>query len=650
MKFGILIIFIICFSHNVFSQEDVIIENIIENLHNETYTSPEIDIIEYYKENPMNLRYISASELSKLPGISYIVAEKILNLVKNNPKISNRSIADSTGITPEAEILLDNCTINIEDLSYHKKMALNIRSRLNQKFKETKGISSHNYLGDDIDLYNRISALYDKYEICGIINKNSGEQNFDEFKSGYFMYSDKQNKIIIGDFYADYGFGSLLWKQFPVRKGSDIISPILKKGSGISAYRSTIDFAYFRGISSQTNFNLSDDFSIRLSGFYSARKKSSTIDYDKNQVTSMYLSGYYRTESEIEKKDNLFEKAISGNIELSSNFGLIFGATVLTLDYSLPINTNSSSQFSGKNGNLFSTYSQYRFSNNMIGAELSFDANSNKFINLGFVHSVENFDLAISTRYIDENFRSPYGYFFGELSYPTNEKGIYTGINYKFNKKINLALYSDIYSSMARTFTIPGIVSGIDLFSEFRYNFQKKSNINLRLRYEKKTDLITNNNTERLLTESKKASLRIDFNFEIYNDLKTRFRAEYSNYSNELNINNGYGLLSFIEIKYKLNNKFSLGSRYTIFSTKDFNSVIYQYEYNMPGLIRSTPLYGEGSRILIFSEFSPLDFLKIYTMLTSTNKNNVNTLGTGNEQINSNYDTRGFLQFELKLR
>ena len=82
MKFGILIIFIICFSHNVFSQEDVIIENIIENLHNETYTSPEIDIIEYYKENPMNLRYISASELSKLPGISYIVAEKILNLVK----------------------------------------------------------------------------------------------------------------------------------------------------------------------------------------------------------------------------------------------------------------------------------------------------------------------------------------------------------------------------------------------------------------------------------------------------------------------------------------------------------------------------------------------------------------------------------------
>jgi hypothetical protein len=632
------------------TQQDVTIENLIENIGEETYSSPELDIIEYYREYPMNLRYVSADELSKLPGISIITANKIINLVNDNPLIKNSIIADICGLSPEAEILLDNCTVNMEEQSEKVKKGMISRHRLNQRFEETKGIESNNYKGNSIDLYNRVIAYYDKIEICGIINKNSGEQNFNEYNSGYVRYDDARNKIIAGDFYADYGLGSLLWRQFSARKGSEVIAPILNQGSGISPYRSTLDFANFRGIAAQSVMNITNDISIRLSGFYSGRNKSSTIDSAAMEVTSLYTTGYYRTETEIEKKNNLSETALGGNFEFSAMSGFTLGGTILSLDYSLPINSSSSSAFSGKSGNLFSGYSLYKFKNNIIGSEISIDALSNKLLSAGFVHSTKSFEFAISARYIDKEFRSPFGYYFGEFSFPANEQGIYTGITYKPDKKLNISFYSDIYSSISRTYTVPGIVRGLDLFTEIRYIPESKTTYTIRLKYDSKTDLLTNLDTERLLAQGTKKSVRFDFNREISKSITARMRVEYANYSNDLNIENGEGILSFIDIRYKMNNQLRFGARYTVFSTDNFSSAIYQYEYNTPGVMQTTALYGDGGRVVFFAEFIPNEFIRLQANLTTTYKNNTDKLGSGNEQINSNFDTRGVVQLEFRLR
>lgn len=640
---------ILTISSVIYAQSEITIENLIENIGDETYSAPDIDLIEYYREYPMNLRDVSADELSSLPGISYLQAAETIRLIRANPEIKNHRIADIIGLSPEAEILLDVCTINTEpDKSKHKSGFLS-RSRFRNRLNDVKGFEDGRYLGGKEDIYNRIIAYYSDVEVCGILNKHSGEANLDEFSSGYISYKDVQNRIIVGDFYADFGLGSLLWRQFAARKGSEVIAPVNNFGKGISPYRSTLDFAHFRGISAQTTQSITKDALLRISGFYSNHDKSATYDSLSNTVTSIYTTSNYRTESEASKKNALNEEAVSTNFELTTSGGLTIGATALSLNYSHFISSKSSSAFFGKNGSLFSGYSAYRFDNNMLSAEYTKDANSNNFLTAGFVHSTKEFELALSGRYIDRDFRSPYGYHFGEFSFPANERGIYTAISLKPSRKFKVNFFGDIFSSVGSTFTVPAIVRGMDLFAEVSYLPDKSNNYTLRIRRDSKTDVVSTAN-ERNISMGVKNSIRLEYTSEPVKNLTSRLRVEYSNQSNDFNNIVSNGIMTFIDLRWKILDNFKFGGRYSLFSTDNFNSAIYQYEYTMPGTMRTTALFGQGSRLIMVAEYMPLNFIRLFANYVSTFKNNVNNLGSGNEMIMSNTDNRFIIQLEFVFK
>jgi hypothetical protein len=631
------------------AQEDVIIENLIENIGADTYSSPEIDIIEYYRNYPMNLRLVSPEELSVLPGISYINAVNILKLVKENPEIKNYKIADLAGLTAEVEILLDNCTINMNSKQIPIKKGLIFRSRFSKKLEDAKGYLQDKYLGTNDDLYNRLVAFHSEYEMGLVLNKNAGEPDFKEFTSAYLRYENSGTKIIIGDFFADYGMGSILWRQFAARKGSDVISPVMKVGSGISPFRSTIDAAFFRGITAQTALNITSDINLNLSGFFSDRNKSATYDSTLNEITSIYSAGYYRTENEQSKRNKLNEKALGTNMELNFSDEFLVGISGLNLNYSIPINSESSSAFSGENGTLKSIYSSYKIDNNFILAEYAIDAENNKLIRGGIAHSSKIIDIALSGRYIEKEFRSPYGYHFGEFSSPANEKGIYTGILIKPSGKLFFSFFADIFSSIGRTYIVPGITRGLDLFFEANYKPDNNTTYSLRLRRDAKTDLFNDLDDLRLVGQSIRNSIRFEISKRLIKDLNLRVRSEYVNFENINSHNVSEGLASFADLRYIVNKNLKIGLRYSIFSTDDFSSAVYQYEYTMPGIMQTSALYGNGSRMFLLAEYSFDNILKVNANIFSSNKNNTESLGSGNEQINTNYETKFTLQLEFKL-
>ncbi|MBX3043010.1 MAG: hypothetical protein KIT33_02065 [Candidatus Kapabacteria bacterium] len=646
----IMIIIFLTIRSVFYAQEEITIENLIENIGEETYSAPDLDIIEYYRDNPMNLRSVSADELALLPGISLMNAQIILKLVKDDPKIKNHKIADLIGLSPEGEILLDICTVNREVKEVKTRQGFNSRSRLRNRFEDVRGFSNERYIGSKDDIYNRLIAYYSDFEICGITNKHSGEPNLNEFSSGYIKYDNGNSRLIVGDYFADFGMGSLLWRQFAGRKGSEVISPVINLGNGISPYRSTLDFAHFRGVSAQTIQNLSSSLSLRFSGFYSDRDKSATLDDLTNEISSMYLSGYYRTENEINKKNVVNEEAIGANAEIKSSSGFTLGFTGLRLNYSHIINSKSSIAFSGKEGNLLSGYSTFQFDKNLLATELSFDANSNRMLRAGYVRSDINLDFAISARYIDQNFRSPYGYHFGEFSFPANEQGLYAGIFIKPNRNLRISFFGDIFSSIGRTYTVPGIVRGLDLFSEINYSPERKSNYTIRIRRDSKSEAFTVDNSNRQIGMGIKNSVRIEHTREIVKELTLRIRAEYTDYKDEFSVRDGDGIMAFMDLKWNALKNLKLGGRYTVFSTDNFSSAIYQYEYTMPGTMRTTALFGSGSRIILIAEYMPANFMKIYANIFSTFKNDTDFLGTGNEIIDGNIDSRAIIQVEFFLK
>lgn len=633
-----------------YSQEDVTIENLIENIGEETYSSPEIDLIEYFRDYPINLRTADAQELSQLPGISLLIAQRILEIIHSNPLYKISVICDDLNLSPEIELLLEHCTINIEPEKMKTNFELASRSRYRDRLETVKGLENGLYKGPGGDIYNRIITSYSNFETGVLTNKKSGESNLNEFTSFYAAYNTSNTKIIIGDFYADYGMGSLLWRQFSYRKGSEVISPAVSFGSGINPYRSSIEFAFFRGVSASHSNRIGDELRFNISGFYSDRSKSATIDTINNIATSIYTAGYFRTESEIEKKGKLNERAIGFNLDMISLHGFRLGINLLNLNYDKAIISESSNSFRGNAGTLVAANAAYNFSNNIVAFELSNDAKSNKNFKFGFTHNGEFADFSLSARYIEPEFRSPYGYHFGEFSAPANEQGLYSSFLIKLSKKMRISLFADIFNSISRTYTIPSIVRGLDLFSEINYQPDRKSKFTLRLRSDTKTDSYNDLQGNRVVDLSRKNSIRFEVYKTLSKELSGRMRCEYAMFKRLDNSLNSEGLMSFVDITWRSSERIRLNFRYSLFSTDDFNSAVYQFEYNQPGIIQTIPLYGKGSRILFGCEYRPIEIIKLQGSFMTTIKNEVSAIGTGNEQINSNLDNRFLFQIEVRIR
>ncbi|MFA7627373.1 MAG: hypothetical protein WCZ17_10045, partial [Candidatus Kapaibacterium sp.] len=218
-----------------------------------------------------------------------------------------------------------------------------------------------------------------------------------------------------------------------------------------------------------------------------------------------------------------------------------------------------------------------------------------------------------------------------------------------FSKNFKLSFYADFFSSISATYTVPSVVRGADFFMESYFKPDRNSTLIFRLRRDTKTDVFTDEDKFRLIGKMMKNSVRIEYTNSQIDKLNMRIRSEFCMYNNESSSQNSEGFLTFIDLRYLFSKEFRLGLRYTIFSTKDFNSAIYQYEYTMPGVMQSIPLYGNGYRLIMTVNYKLLNYMKMYANFNITGKNNTDNIGSGYDMIQSDNDPRVALQVELNL-
>ena len=639
-------IFVILSSKLSFSQDESLIEKIYELFIDENLDEQYIEIIDYYQRNKINLRDCNPEELAQLPLISIIDAFNIVNLVSSNDKISYDDIAEQLNLDDETIIILKQCT-KLEDYK-SKKTFLIYRSRYQYKLEENYGIANNKFLGDKLDLYQRLLIEGNKYSLGVLIDKDYGERDIYDFSSFYFNYKTKTVNLIVGDFVPKYGMGGVYWEYYGIRKGSDVVNSAFRFSSSSVPNRSSLEDQAFRGIALDYKTPAFFDYALKSSVILSKNYKSATINIDSNVVTSIYNTGLYRTENEISKKNNLEETAIGIDFQLSKN-QIIIGGNFLYLDYSKEIKSLSSKAFFGKQGIINSYYLCYFPKNMIIGSELTYDALNNYMFKFAFQKNYKNVDIALNYRYIQPKFRSPYGYTFGEFSSPSNEQGIYTAIFYKFNKKLDFSIYNDIYSSIERTYFVPSIVKGIDLFFETNYKIDRDNLLIFRIRNESKTDIFEISNQKRINLQKINTSLRAEIQSYFTRNIYVRLRSEISILNDEKGILNEKGLLLFYEMKYTLLKNLELGGRFTIFSTDSYETAIWQFEYISKGYLRNIALDGNGSRLFVFLNYNITKDIELTIRYSELSKNFINTIGSGYDKVNGNMQSNLLLQLDLKI-
>jgi hypothetical protein len=650
MNKSFFIIYLFIIPTILFAQEydETKLEEVLELISDEHDLTIQLDQIEALMQKPIDLRKATKDDLILIPGISIGIAEKIISEIRENDIKSILELSDVINLSDEMFYLLSLCTYISENKHRERKHNFYARGRSITRFSEVDGFERDKFLGDKLTLYQRYNLYYDGISSGIVIDKDEGEKKINDFMSGFLALEYFDSKVIVGDYYLEIGMGNLFWKSFGSRKGSDVISPALQWGSAIVPYRSSLDADYFRGAAFETEIHLFSDNSLKLKAWYSNINRAGSVSHD-DVITSIYEQGYYRTESEISKRDAVNEQVIGGNLEWQNDL-ITIGTALARIKYDKTLETISKSTFLGREGMLKTAYLISDVEDLSIGTELSQDAKNNIGLKIGSQLVKQDYMLAAGFRSFASDFRSPFGYNFGEQSYPSNETGFYFAGTWKKYKTFNVSTYIDIYSSKKQTYYVPFGLRGIDMFSEIWWKPHRKTEMRLRLRYEDKTDSHTDYDLQQKLTYQKiKPAVRLDIRHNVNTKLYLRLRGEISNVLYEKTLEDESGYMSFLEMGWQPIKFLKIGGRYTIFSTDSYESAIWQYEYAMPGYMTTVPLYGDGIRAYFFIKITPIQNI-IFSLRTSyTRKNNTETLGSGYLKVLDNEDVRAYMQLDIRL-
>ncbi|MCZ7610925.1 MAG: helix-hairpin-helix domain-containing protein [Ignavibacterium sp.] len=667
MKYLFTIIFLIAIIIPAYAQIDSTVlktEEILDDVLIEAESeSEDEDLYDYLEEiiaNPIDLNKADIFELTKIPGMDNVSAEKIIkhrekfgNFYSTNELFAirdlNKNLIEKIIPFLKVENKFDQPQFSESDESttpFYSKLRTTLRSRISNDLQTRRGFSNQRFAGSKIKTYNRLQIKYDKYYQAGVlIEKDPGEVLHTDFSSFHFQMKDVGfiNNLIIGDYTIELGQGLALWGPFSFSKGADAVFPVKKSSRFIRPYTSAAEYNFFRGAASTFQFG-----SFRLSGFYSNHFIDASINEATNEIISFSQTGFHRTTTEIAKKNSAQQIFYGGSLDYRTANVFNIGAVYYKVKFDKPLEYGSLYDVTGDNFNYLSVYYNLNYYKFSLFGEASYDLTSVASLNgLQFAAS-DNLIFTTAIRSYPRNYKNLFGFGFGERSGKTNnEVGFYSGV--KLRTKIGiLNLYYDIFKFPFKTNENSLSSEGDELLIDFLANLNHNFEIKLRYKYENKeiTEIIDN---ESMIVRRLKQTARTELIYETENFIRLKTRIEYNNFLVRLADKNENGLLIFQEARLLLLKKLAVYGRIIFFHTDSFNSAVYEFENDLMGVMPNLAMYGKGIRWYFLIRYKPNNLITISAKYSETYKPDETSLSSGDNTIIGNLDNRFSLQIDITL-
>ncbi len=658
------LILILAFLPSLCISQDFNLEELIDNFGEDSEISLYLDEIESLIASPILIDSNNVNKVDDLVFLNQFQIDIIKNLIRNN-KFTKEYLLDTEGFREfEIELIMMCLKIKYKKSLYPKFHTL-VKDRFKYNLMQTRGYEPNEnkgttkYQGSKTDAYlkiiNTLSFENSLYKLGFIGDKDAGEKGLFPYYSAFMQYSDNTLDIIIGDYYLKRGSGLLLASGFAPRKGTEVIYPAYKNDYTHKIYTSTLEYRKLRGFSGIINiFDALYGLKLDADIFYSNQKRSGNKkEYENGDeyISSVHKSGYYRSDTELNKQNAYTETVAGAGLNLNSDYFSV-GSAFLYIDNSLPIHSSSSSVFYGKHGMLKSVFANSEYLENLkLSSEYSLDANNNPAFILGAIFRTDYANLAFNARSYSKEFRSPYGNSFGEFSYPSNEEGIYFGMETKRYYNLKLSAYIDIFASKDSTYYVPAKVKGKEYLLSLEYAIASNNYLEILLKNEKKTDYgKIGEDKEKQFFDASKTKYRFQYKAEHNLGKNHIFRIksgiEFAIF--DIPQSNSKGFAYFIDSKYYSSFGLNLGFSYVNFDTDDYDSSIWFYEYSLPGYSNIMALHLKGYRISSFISYT-LSAWTASLRFSYLEKPDEETIGSGWDETFSPIDRRLLFQIEYKL-
>lgn len=592
-------------------------------------------------------RIISVYELQAVPTWSVDVIEKLLPYI-------------IIGNTENAFIAIKNRVKNGE----HSLLV-----RVSQILQRSKGYlldssSTHNYYaGSPQKILVRYKYQYKNLLQYGIIGeKDAGEQFFRgkqkngfDFYSAHFFVKNVGNikALALGDFTVNLGQGLTQWQNLAFKKGGDVLN-IKRESAVLRPYNSAGEINFHRG----TGITIARHH-FETTAFASHKKTDANLVTDSFQtsedyISSLQISGYHRTKSEMADKGIQHQVAFGGNI--SYKYRLFhLGLNAIQYKFKLPIDKgNEPYNIYALKGSALGNYSfdySYTFKNLHFFGEAAASNNGSKgFINALLVSIAANADMSLVYRNLSPGYQSLYSNAFTENTNPANEKGLYIGLSMHPAGPWKLDAYADFYKIPWLKFRVDGPSAGQDYLVQLTYKPNKQLEVFSRFHFSSQS---VNFNPDAItlspITIQPRQNWRSQFSFKISPAFTIKSRVEMVWLSTK-NAFKEQGFLYYIDVNCKpqLRN-WSGNIRLLYFETDSYNTRLYAFENDVLYSYSIPVFYNKGVKSYININSNILKKITIWCRVAQTVYAPKTVIGSGLDEINGRNKTEIKLQLLYKF-
>lgn len=445
-----------------------------------------------------------------------------------------------------------------------------------------------------------------------------------DFYSFYFVLKKlgRIKTLVLGRYRLRFGMGLVLNNNFGFGKLSSLSS--MGRGcSNIRAHSSSSDGNYFQGAAA--TFNLTKGLDVSL--FVSSRKFDATLNKGDSTIATILYSGYHRTKTEMNKKNNSSHLLFGTNVDYRHN-GFYLGATAVytSLDKPLVPKTETVYRRHYAQGKTFYNLGvNYGYTGSHIsfsGETATGECNAMATINCISYNVTDGLSLLALQRFYSYKYYSLFAESFSDGGAVQNESGIYVGLTWKPIQSLGIIAYTD-YAYFAwpkyqasnsshssdNLLQVTYVMPNWTFLARYRFKIREKDN-------DDKTQLI--NKTEHSGRISAaftsgviKAKTQVDFAYTMYKD-------------------NSFGWMITQNFHYTFIKRLNIDSSLGYFDTDSYDSRVYSYEKGMLYSFSFPSFYGQGVRCSFMASY---DFWKKITLTAKIGT----TKYFDREQIGSGY-------------
>jgi hypothetical protein len=591
--------------------------------------SDHLEWLLFLEKHPLDMNQATVPELTALP---YLSSEEATAIVTYRERIGKFEKTDDLlkveGLDADQVNLLKRY-LTVAPLSpphFHAEASLKLKRQTPRPTGFSALEDSSRYLGNDLWLRNGIRLSYgESYRLILGTFKGSGEPSYADAVVAGAEWKTGSTRLLLGNYALGFGQGLAFGRLHGFSRFSGKLAPSGQSVQALRLYQASTPGTAFFGLAGQASMG-----SFTFTAFGSRQALDATRDPQTGSVRTILTTGEHRSLDEKAKQAVLREEMGGGRLEWARRERLSLGVTGCASrdnpSLSPERNERRVYDFRGARNSVLAADGEITLGKSRFFAEAGQSYGGGNAGVLGGLWAHRPWAFSLTAWHYDPDFHNRYSN--GPChSEPRNETGALLMGKGRLPTRTRLFGYYEGYRHPWRRYYEAFPTAGYEAGGELTQALGRSLEVSLRRKASQSEENVSREDGTSFLQPSARYLMRYEGLWQA--SPRTSLRLRYEQVRSLTGEASSRGTSLGFAIRHKLGKTWRLASTLSVFHTDSYDSRLYQWEEDLPGVLTNSAIYGRGRKAALYLEGNLLRYLTCSLRYANTYYYHQAIMGTG---------------------